>query len=512
MKGWNMYSRIHQLKEDGFKKAKVARKLGIDVKTVSKYWNMTPDDYHQLLVNSRQRRGYLKQYEEEIMAWLGKHPDMTSSQVHDWLKEKYPDTYNGKDRTIRLFVQKLREKHNIPKSAPSRQYQAAVDPPMGYQAQVDFGEKVVYRADGSSTKLYCMGIVLANSRYKYAEWWDKPLTTAKLLEMLNHAFEYFSGAPKELVFDQDKLVAVSENYGDVIYTHEFEQYRQNMKFKVYMCRAADPESKGKVEAVVKYVKNNFAAHRNFASIALFNEECLDWLARTGNANIHGITKRIPAEVFLVEKQYLRPISKAVNIPANIVTRGVRKDNTILYHSNRYSVPLGTYRPGKKLFLTEEDGNIIFTDPDSNHVTAVHRINPGKGQLIQNNNHLRDHTGKISGLQDQVLEMLGNIPEALMLLNMIKTDKPRYVRDQFLLIKATVSNNTVEVIQNAIQYCSDNELWSAVDFRAAVEHFARNNANADTATAIGPPYVPQPYKIKPEARDINDYVAVCGGGK
>ena len=168
-------------------------------------------------------------------------------------------------------------------------------------------------------------------------------------------------------------------------------------------------------------------------------ECLDWLARTGNANIHGITKRIPAEVFLVEKQYLRPISKAVNIPANIVTRGVRKDNTILYHSNRYSVPLGTYRPGKKLFLTEEDGNIIFTDPDSNHVAAVHRINPGKGQLIQNNNHLRDHTGKISGLQDQVLEMLGNIPEALMLLNMIKTDKPRYVRDQFLLIN-TVSNN------------------------------------------------------------------------
>jgi len=33
MKVWNIYSRINQLKEDGFKKAKVARKLSIDVKT-----------------------------------------------------------------------------------------------------------------------------------------------------------------------------------------------------------------------------------------------------------------------------------------------------------------------------------------------------------------------------------------------------------------------------------------------------------------------------------------------
>lgn len=48
--------------------------------------------------------------------------------------------------------------------------------------------------------------------------------TAKLVEILNRAFEYFGGIPKQLVFDQDKIVAVSENYGDIIYTHEFERY------------------------------------------------------------------------------------------------------------------------------------------------------------------------------------------------------------------------------------------------------------------------------------------------
>jgi transposase len=512
MKGWKMYSRIHQLKESGFKKAKVARKLGIDIKTVNKYWNVQPDEYQQLLVNSRQRRKYLEQYEKVILKWLTEHPDMTSAQVHDWLKQWYPDSYNGKDRTVRVFVHKLREKHNIPKNAPARQYQAVVDTPMGYQAQVDFGEKLVYRADGTAAKLYCMAIVLSNSRYKHAEWWDKPMTTAKLVEMLNHAFEYFGGVPKELVFDQDKTVAVSENYGDVIYTHEFERYRQSMKFKVRLCRAADPESKGKVEAVVKYVKNNFAAHRTFVNLASFNAECLEWLSRTGNATIHGITKRIPAEVFVLEKQYLQPISPSINTPVNILTRGVRKDNTILYNSNRYSVPLGTYRPGKKLFVTDDDDNIVLTDPETSQVAATHKIHHGRGQLIQNNNHLRDHTDKISGLQAHVLELMGDSQDARRLLDMIKRDKPRYSRDQFLLIRAVVSDYAPEVIQKAVKYCVGNELWSAVDFRAATEHFSESKVDTALATTVGPSTVPASYRIKPESRNINDYVAVCGGGR
>lgn len=48
------------------------------------------------------------------------------------------------------------------------------------------------------------------------------------------------------------------------------------------------------------------------------------------------------------KQYLRPVSFTGNIPEDIVSRNVRKDNTILYNSNRYTVPIGTYQPGLEL--------------------------------------------------------------------------------------------------------------------------------------------------------------------
>jgi len=53
--------------------------------------------------------------------------------------------------------------------------------------------------------------------------------------------------PLELVFDQDHIVSVSENYGDIIYTYEFEKLRQECKLSIYLCRRSDPESKGNVK-------------------------------------------------------------------------------------------------------------------------------------------------------------------------------------------------------------------------------------------------------------------------
>src|SRR5690554_1186979 len=145
---------------------------------------------------------------------------------------------------------------------------------------------------------------------------------------------------------------------------------------------------------------------------------------------------------------------------------------ILYLSNKYSVPLGTYRPGKQLSLAIEAGTIVLTDPANSQVVATHKLNPGKGQLIQNKNHLRDHSSKISGLQAHVLGLLEESTEASLLLDMIRKDKPRYARDQFLLIQDVTRSYKCESIQAATKYCTENELWSAVDFRAATEHFSK----------------------------------------
>ncbi len=173
--------------------------------------------------------------------------------------------------------------------------------------QLDFGETKVKKVDQGNQKLYAFGSVLSHSRHKYADWSERPLTTKCLIAMLVKCFEFYGGIPSEIVIDQDKLMVVSENFREIIYTHQFEQFRQKMGFKIRLCPASDPESKGRVEAVIKYLKYGFAANRTFTDLDSWNQSCLDWLARTANRKVHGTTKKVPAEIFALEKQYLSPM-------------------------------------------------------------------------------------------------------------------------------------------------------------------------------------------------------------
>ena len=108
----------------------------------------------------------------------------------------------------------------------------------------------------------------------------------KITDMSHNCFRYFGGMPREMVFDQDSIVCVSENAGDIVYTYEFEKFRQETKMNIYMCRGADPESKGKIENTVKYIKGNFLSNRLYVDDGILNGSCLEWLARTANAKVH----------------------------------------------------------------------------------------------------------------------------------------------------------------------------------------------------------------------------------
>ena len=91
------------MKERGFNKSQVSRNLSIDFETVSKYWKMTPGEYAELLKKRKSRIKKLDEYEDEIVLWLRDYPDMSASQIFDWLEEKYT-TIDCTDRSARNFL------------------------------------------------------------------------------------------------------------------------------------------------------------------------------------------------------------------------------------------------------------------------------------------------------------------------------------------------------------------------------------------------------------------------
>lgn len=516
---WHMYFSIHQMKAKGLKISQIARKLNLSRNTVYKYLSMNPDEFKQFIEGLETRKKKLDPYEQRILQWLREYPDLSAAQIWDWLKEHHPEIQVG-ESTVRNYVRMLRKLHGIPKKTEQRQYEAIPDPPMGEQMQVDFGETKMKNLRGNLVKCWFITFVLSHSRQKFVYWQDRPFVTKDVIDAHELAFAYYGGITKEIVYDQDHLLLVSENYGNLILTHEFAVYVRHRGFQVRMCRKQDPESKGRIENVVKYVKRNFARHRIFSSVDKLNEDCLAWLDRTGNALVHHTTKKIPAEVYALEKAYLRPIHKKIEINVNSsITRTVRKDNTIWYQSNRYTVPLGTYDGTDKEVAVQvtEDNRLLIYDGDTGEILAEHPLSlHRKGELIRNNNHGRDRTKGIQAYMDHVAERFTDSHGARRYLEEIRRQKPRYIRDQLQAIERSVSEATTESADQALAYCLKHSLYRAADFADAVKYYMDtaqrqivekpNESNIQLLAQVDPAKL----KIKPQIRGYETYKRILGG--
>lgn len=97
MKGWPMYQDLQQLKAMGLNKSQVKRRLGIDWKTVDRYWEVTPDEFSEMRRNNK-RTKKLGKYEDQIVRWLQEHPDISSAQVMTGSKSIIPITTERRGR------------------------------------------------------------------------------------------------------------------------------------------------------------------------------------------------------------------------------------------------------------------------------------------------------------------------------------------------------------------------------------------------------------------------------
>ena len=127
----------------------------------------------------------------------------------------------------------------------------------GEQCQVDGGELRGVMIGGVETTVYFMVFVLSYSRLMHVSVSARPIDTDTLIRQHDAAFRYFGGMPQECVYDQTKLVVISETFRELKLNQRFHQYATAAGFHIRACEGYDPESKGKVEAGVKYVKHRF---------------------------------------------------------------------------------------------------------------------------------------------------------------------------------------------------------------------------------------------------------------
>lgn len=227
-----MWYKIHHLLSKRFKKSQIARLPRVHRSSVIRYCKMSESELLSRLSSGGNRPEKQGKYESYVKETLRKYPGLSAAQVGDWIKEYDPSMPSVSNKTIYNFVCKVRKKYDIPKVSPSKRiYEKLPDTPYGQEAQVDFGEAWMRKENGISIKIYFFTHELA--------------------------FQFWQGKPRKIIYDQDKIFTHREDLGDYILTKAFHTFVKEQNFQPVFCRKADPESKGKIENVVKYEKKNF---------------------------------------------------------------------------------------------------------------------------------------------------------------------------------------------------------------------------------------------------------------
>ena len=509
MVGIEMYAQIQRLKEKGYKKQQAAKELGIDRKTVRKYWDMGETEYACYHLETKERTKLMDPYRDVVLDEIIRHPEINGAIIYDHLLEAYRD-FSPSKRTVRLYVCNLRETEGIPAPVKIRQYSEVEELPFGFQGQVDLGQKVMKDANGKNVRVYVFAMVLSCSRYKFVCFQVDPFTAQTFCEAHDRVFKYFGGRPAELVYDQDRVMVVSENSGDIIFTETFENYKNYAGFSVHLCRGYDPESKGKVEAVVKYVKGNFLSCRVFHGIAALNSAGLAWLDRTGNGQIHETTKMVPKVVFAQEQKHLKAAPELGDKVVLPKTAFIRKNNVVLYKQNRYCMPNGTYYPGRKarIEVDETTRTIKFFDLQTGEILEKHRLAEGIGKCVRQNHPDRDRFSKHNELKKRVLLGFSESSQAQLFIEAMLRDKPRYTRDQLSIVEKAQHQYSEDELLKAVAYCMERNLYAASDFKDTLEYFASCQPPAANVEVE----IPLKYRmVVAQARPLDVYASLMKGG-
>lgn len=355
---------IQELKRQGLSICQIAAHTGFNRRTIRKYLdNPTTPRYPRRAPRPTRLDPYRAFIEQRLQAGVW--------NARVLLRELRAQGYSGGYTTLKDYLQPRRE---AAKSVAVRRFET----PPGRQAQVDWGELgTLVAGDGQKRTLSGFVFTLGHSRAMFADVaLDQTLPT--LLRLHEAAFAALGGVPREVLYDHMKTVVLGvDDRGEVAWHPVFREFAAHWGFTPRLCRPYRPQTKGKVESGIGYVRQSFLCGRAAADCPDLRAQLAAWLGEVANARIHGTTHRVVAEAWAAEKPHLQPLAGRLPFPLpGGELRRVGRDAYVAYQANRYSVPWGA--AGQEVEVREVAGQIEIWQ--ANQQLAAHARCPGRYQV------------------------------------------------------------------------------------------------------------------------------------
>lgn len=326
--------KIQILHNQGKSQREIANELGVSRNTVRRYLNMNINE--PKYKKRAGKKSKLAPYYSFIHSRIAQAaPIRLSGAV--LLREIKELGYAGSQSLLLQYLHRYRGQRD---TTPTIRFETGP----GKQIQVDWGTM-----RNGKHPLHVFVAILGYSRAMFVVFTDNMrYDTLEACHRLT--FEYFQGTTDEIWYDNMKTVVIERNaYGDGQHRlHQpFYQFAKDCGFIPKLCRPYRPQTKGKVERMVRYVRDNFyrplwtklAQQHETLDVETANMEVRLWLDNVAHKRVHDTTKQTPESRLAIERPYLkslplhmRPVSSSSNIADISLASHHLQDTQALHHS------------------------------------------------------------------------------------------------------------------------------------------------------------------------------------
>ena len=375
--------------------SELARQYDLDRRTIKKYY-----DGYEGKPEHHNKPSRLDEHYDIIKLKLSLR-GANIRAVYEYLIDEVDESIGTYSNFNKYVIRKGLKPKKTEKGHP--RYETA----MGVQAQVDWKEDVtLHNRYGEAFTFQVFDYKLGYSRYPVFIY-KLYKTRQDVFDCLIASFKATGGVPKEILFDNMSSV-VDRDGNRANISNQMRAFAKDMGFEIKLCKPRHAFTKGKVEALNKFLAWLIPYENEFET----EEELIDILTRT-NAKIRericDETGVSPILLWQKEKEYLQPLPSDKVIEQYLShdrQTTVRKDSMVTYKKNKYSVPAEFIGKPVRLKIIQDSLQIYYsTDLICSHKLSDKKLNFKREHYLQLLSEYMKNEDDISALADKNLRQM-----------------------------------------------------------------------------------------------------------
>lgn len=296
---------------------------------------------------------------------------ITNSSV--CLRRLQDEGYTGSQSTVKRYIRRhsflVPAKRHLVAPQGSRGRRYYTEPGEAYQ--MDWGFTKVLDYNGNEYTAACFAMICHHCGQRYVEFFPNATQENLFIGMI-HAFQYM-GIPEYVLTDNMKSVVIRrDSSGYPLWQHDYEAFMKTVGFQTKLCKPRHPFTKGKVERLVRFVKENFLAGRTFLNVTDLNYAALEWCNEQNNI-YHQATAGIPQDIHFNQcVERLRELQLTPDLQFYLCpVRRITFDGFINYEGRRFGVPFAYQRRTARVM--RDDSTVYIYSDDMKQLLATHSV-------------------------------------------------------------------------------------------------------------------------------------------